>query len=46
VAGVVRRFPLRHFPFFVIYREREEFLELVALAPTSRKPNYWRSRIT
>lgn len=30
--GAVRRVPLRHFPFFLIYRERGDFLEIVALA--------------
>src|SRR5260221_7839251 len=42
----VRRFGLRHFPFFLIYREHSNYIELVALAPRSRKPNYWRSRIS
>jgi toxin ParE1/3/4 len=46
VSGVIRRFPLRHFPFFVIYRELADHLEVVALAPTSKKPNYWRSRVS
>jgi hypothetical protein len=46
VVGAIRRFPLRHFPFFVIYREHQDYLELVALAPASRKPNYWRSRVS
>jgi plasmid stabilization system protein ParE len=46
VRGTIRRFPLRHFPFFVIYREHPDHLELVALAPMSRKPNYWRSRVS
>jgi toxin ParE1/3/4 len=41
----VRRFPLRHFPFFVIDRQRDDYLEIVALAHTSRKPGYWRSRL-
>jgi len=43
--GLVRRVPLRHFPFFLIYRERDDSLQIVALAHTSRKPNYWRSRL-
>jgi hypothetical protein len=42
----VRRFGLRHFPFFLIYREHPDYIELIALAPMSRKPNYWRSRIS
>lgn len=43
--GTVRRVPLRHFPFLLIYREHSDHLEVVALAHTSRKPNYWRSRL-
>ena len=43
--GKVRRVPLRRFPFFVIYRERADLLQIVALAHTSRKPGYWRTRL-
>ena len=43
--GAVRRVPLRHFPFLLVYREHPDYLEIVALAHTSRKPNYWRSRL-
>ena len=43
--GLVRRVPLRRFPFFVIYREREHDVQIIALAHTSRRPNYWRSRL-
>jgi plasmid stabilization system protein ParE len=39
-----RRIPLRHFPFFLIYRELNDYIEIMALAHTSRQPNYWRSR--
>ena len=44
-GGLVRRFPLRKFPFFLIYRERGDYLQIIALAHTSRKPNYWRARL-
>ncbi len=43
--ALVRRFPLRRFPFFVIYRQRNDHVQIVALAHTSRKPNYWRTRL-
>jgi toxin ParE1/3/4 len=46
VRGAVRRVPLRHFPFLLVYREYADHLEVVALAHTSRKPNYWRGRLT
>lgn len=42
---VIRRLPLRHFPFLLIYREHAEHLEIVALAHTSRRPGYWRDRV-
>ena len=41
----VRRIRLSHFPFLLIYRERDDHLEVIALAHTSRKPRYWRSRL-
>jgi len=44
--GPVRRLPLRHFPFFVVYRHSIDFIEIVALAHMSRGPNYWRDRLT
>jgi toxin ParE1/3/4 len=46
VSGMARRIPLRRFPFFVIYRNLEDHVEVMALAHTSRRPNYWRSRFT
>jgi plasmid stabilization system protein ParE len=41
-----RRFLLRRFPFFLIYREhmRGE-IQVVAVAHTSRKPGYWKQRL-
>jgi toxin ParE1/3/4 len=39
-----RRLRVRRFPFYVVYREFADEIELVALAPMSRKPGYWRSR--
>jgi plasmid stabilization system protein ParE len=41
----VRQLPLRHFPFVLVYRELDEYLEIVALAHTSRKPRYWNERL-
>ena len=45
VPQTVRRIPLRHFPFLLIYREFDEYLEVVALAHTSRRASYWRDRL-
>ncbi len=44
VRGTVRRFPVRRFPFFVIYRDHPDDIEIVALAHQSRRPGYWRKR--
>lgn len=41
----VRRFPLHHYPFVLIYRRRADHIQIVALAHTSRRPNYWRERL-
>jgi toxin ParE1/3/4 len=45
IRASVRRVPLRHFPFLLVYREYPDYLEVVALAHTSRKPKYWRGRL-
>ena len=39
-----RRVLLRHFPYFVVYRERSEDVHAIAVAYASRKPGYWRHR--
>lgn len=44
VTPQVRRVRLRRFPFYIVYREFDEEIELVALAPTSKRPGYWRYR--
>ncbi|CAM3713401.1 type II toxin-antitoxin system RelE/ParE family toxin [Roseateles saccharophilus] len=41
--GTRRCFP-RKFPFSVVYVEREDEIHVLALAPDSRKPGYWRAR--
>jgi len=41
----VRRVPLRHFPFRLVYREHADHLEVIALAHTSREPEYWLRRL-
>jgi plasmid stabilization system protein ParE len=45
VREPVRRVPLRHFPFLLVYREYSDHLEIVALAHTSRQARYWRGRL-
>jgi plasmid stabilization system protein ParE len=54
IAAEPRRFPtykekyryrlLRRFPYRVIYRERDADIEILAVAHTSRRPDYWIDR--
>lgn len=44
VRGTAHRFPVRRFPFFVIYRDHPDDIEIVAFAHQSRRPGYWRKR--
>lgn len=39
-----RRFPIRRFPYQVIYVEVEDFLEVIAIAGDSQRPGYWQER--
>jgi toxin ParE1/3/4 len=41
--GTQRYFP-KKFPFSVVYIERANEVYVLALAPTARKPAYWRAR--
>ena len=40
-----RRYVMRRFPFTVIYRDRGNRIEVVAVAHGRRKPGYWKKRI-
>lgn len=42
----VHRQPVHRFPFDLLYRIRSEQIEVVAIAHHSRKPGYWRRRLT
>jgi toxin ParE1/3/4 len=39
-----RRFPLRKFPFGLIYRVDDDLLRIVAVAHRRQRPGYWRGR--
>jgi toxin ParE1/3/4 len=39
-----RRYPLQRFPYLLIYREKAEWIEILAVAHGRRRPGYWRSR--
>ena len=39
-----RKFVVRRFPYLVLYRVRENYVEVLALAHTRRRPGYWMHR--
>lgn len=40
-----RRFPIRRFPYSIIYYIRNDELRVVAIAHHRQKPDYWSDRI-
>jgi len=40
-----RKFPLHVFPFIVIYRERLDAIQVLAVAHGHRRPDYWKDRV-
>ena len=42
--GNTRRFLLRRFPFFVVYRVYNGHVQVVAVAHARRRPGYWVQR--
>ncbi|MCC7258312.1 MAG: type II toxin-antitoxin system RelE/ParE family toxin [Gammaproteobacteria bacterium] len=44
VGGSFRRFPLRRFPFALIYRIDGDRLRILAVAHRRRRPGYWSER--
>ena len=43
-VGNTRRFLLRRFPFFVVYRVYSRHVKVVAVAHARRRPHYWLQR--
>lgn len=39
-----RTYPLRNFPFQVIYQVRIDHIRIIALAHTSKRPGFWQGR--
>jgi plasmid stabilization system protein ParE len=40
-----RRFVLGRFPFSIVYLDAAEFVNIVAVAHSKRKPGYWKRRL-
>jgi toxin ParE1/3/4 len=43
-VGNTRRFLLRRFPFFVVYRVYSGHVQVIAVAHARRRPHYWLER--
>lgn len=41
-----RRFLLKRFPYFVVYRATQDKLQVLAVAHGRQRPGYWRQRIS
>lgn len=42
--GTARRFPLRRFPYNLVYQIKPDELRVIALAHQRRRPGYWGKR--
>lgn len=42
--GSARRFPLRRFPYNLVYQIKPDELRVIALAHQRRRPSYWKNR--
>jgi plasmid stabilization system protein ParE len=42
---LVRRAPVKRFPYHVVYLEMETTIRVLAIAHERRKPGYWKSRL-
>jgi plasmid stabilization system protein ParE len=40
-----QRFVLHRFPFSIVYLDTAEFVNIVAVAHSKRKPGYWKRRL-
>lgn len=41
----IRRRPVRHFPYHVVYMELPDRLQILAIAHDRRRPGYWSGRL-
>jgi plasmid stabilization system protein ParE len=39
-----RKYVVQRFPYLVLYRLREDYVEVMAFAHTRRRPGYWKHR--
>lgn len=41
----MRKCSLLHFPYGIIYRDKNKFIEIIAVMHLRRKPGYWKTRV-
>ena len=46
IRGVIRRCPLRTFPFSLLYSSQKEGLFVLAVAHNHREPDFWVDRVS
>jgi toxin ParE1/3/4 len=44
IGGVIQRCVVRKYPFIIFFKEYPEHIRILAVAHTSRHPNYWQRR--
>jgi toxin ParE1/3/4 len=37
---------LKRFPYLIVFRASEEFIRIIAIAHSRRRPGYWKSRLS
>ena len=42
--GSTRRFPLRRFPYSLVYQVKAQEFQVIALTHQRRRPGYWKNR--
>ncbi len=45
VGRGIRRCVVRKYPFIIFFKDHPDHIRILAIAHTSRHPNYWRRRI-
>ncbi len=44
--SLARKYILKRFPYQIFYIDHPEFVRVLAVSHTSRRPGYWKSRMT
>lgn len=44
IEGEIRRCRVESFPYGIIFRERDEYIEILAVMHFKRAPDYWKAR--